>query len=227
MGKSIIHSIGLVVALCLVAAGGVVHGVLTDRWNISDDSAVLAGRFDAFPENVGDWKLASKDELTPEVVKMLECDGYLSRSYVNDNTGESVKVAVILGPSGPISVHTPEICYSSREYSIEQTRESSEIIGSDGTADQMWRLKLRANDLHAHRLAVYYGWTTDGTWQASDNPRFSFANEPYLVKVQVAGRVSQAEDDSTSSDPCSRFLKVFNSQLREHLFNVSSSADGS
>ena len=141
----------------------------------------------------------------------------LHENYVNADTGESVKVAVILGPPGPTAVHTPEICYSSREYTIEETRQAENFTAADGNSDSLWKLSLRAHDLQAHRLRVYYGWTTDGRWQADDNPRFSFAGEPFLAKIQIAGRISQT-DESSSSDPCLRFLKEFTPQLRKHLF---------
>jgi len=220
MQKSLQQAIGLAVAVALIAAGGVVHGLMTDRWGLAADSLHLAQQFDSYPQQLGVWELEETQEMSPNVLKMLECDGYLARSYVNKETGEKVTVAVILGPPGPISVHTPEICYSTREYTIETARQAEEIKGTDGEKDQFWRLTLRSNDLHAHRLRVYYGWTTDGIWKADANPRFSNASEPYLVKVQVAGRIPQAEE-STASDLCNRFLTEFTSQLREHLFTAS------
>lgn len=217
MQNSLLHTSGIVASFCLIAAGGVVHGLMSNRWERPEESKAIAERLESFPLQVGKWELKSTDEMSAKTLKMLQCDGYLARTYLNGVTRETVTVAVLLGPPGPMAVHTPEICYSSRDYSIEQPRQALEFTGSDGRSDQLWQLTLRSQDLHRHRLRVYYGWTTDGTWQASDGPRYSFAGDPFLVKLQIAGQVSQA-DDSATPDPCLRFLKEFTPQLRRHLF---------
>ncbi len=190
---------------------------MTNRWELKKEPSEIAERLASFPEQVGAWKLSGTEELSEIAIKLLECDGYLARTYVDENTGDVVKVAIVLGPAGPVAVHTPEICYSSREFAIEQTRQPTDLKAMDGSSDELWRLTLRSRDLHARRLRVYYGWSTDGTWRADANPRFSFAGEPFLVKLQIAGRISQAEE-TTSSDSCLRFLREFAPQLRSHLF---------
>ena len=225
MQNSLLHTTGIVASFCLIAAGGVVHGLMSNRWERPEESRAIAKRLESLPRQVGVWELKSSKEMSAKTLKTLACDGYLTRTYVNGVTRETVTVAVLLGPPGPMAVHTPEICYSSREYSIEQTRQAAEFTGSDGGSDQLWQLTLRSRDLHSHRLRVYYGWSTDGTWQASDSPRYSFADKPFLVKLHIAGQVSPAED-STTPDPCLRFLKEFTPQLRQHLFAASQSGQG-
>lgn len=225
MQNSLLHTTGIVASFCLIAAGGVAHGLMTNRWDRPNESKVIAERFESFPRRVGEWELKSTNEMSAKTLKMLECDGYLTRTYVNGVTRETVTVAVLLGPPGPMGVHTPEICYSSHKYSIEQPRQAAEFTGTDGESDELWRLTLRSRDLHSHRLRVYYGWSTDGTWQATASPRFSFAGDPFLVKLQIAGQVSRA-DDSTTPDPCLSFLEEFTPQLRRHLFAASQSDEG-
>ncbi len=201
------------------------HGLMSNRWGRPDESKAIAERLESFPRQVGAWELKSTDEMTAETLKMLQCDGHLARTYVNGVTSETVTVAVLVGPAGPIAVHTPEICYSSREYSVEQTAQAVEFTGTDGGSDQLWKLTLQSRDLDRHLLRVYYGWSTDGTWQASEGPRYSFAGDPFLVKLQIAGQVSPA-DDSKTPDACLRFLKEFTPQLRRHLFAASQSGQG-
>ena len=64
-----------------------------------------------------------------DTVEMLECTGNIVRTYENQRTGEVVSVFVIVGPAGPIAVHTPEICYSSQNYKSRDTRQQVAIRG--------------------------------------------------------------------------------------------------
>ena len=121
----------LIAAVVLVGtvAGGVVQrrydSRTTDKQTLERAAALLNRQL---PDRVGNWHLLAKQELSPEVVKMLRCPAHLNRVYVHDQTGDRITVAVIVGPAGPVSVHTPEICYSSRDFAIQAPRTVTKII---------------------------------------------------------------------------------------------------
>jgi hypothetical protein len=165
------------------------------------------------PLELEGWHLVRETELSKSATEMLQCKGSVRRIYENNKTGDHVSVVVLLGPSGPIAVHTPEICYSSRDYRIERDRVACEL--NDG--DQLWDLRLKANDDRNLPLRVMYGWTNNGKWQATEQPRFTFGGRPMLYKIQLAGPVPVSED----KDACKEFLAVFLPSLRGHV------ADGS
>ncbi len=192
-------------ALLSVALGGLVHGRLSHRWGEPADLVAAAELLNDFPEQFGDWRLATKESMDDSVVETLQCAGYLSRAYTNSATAESVRVAVIVGPPGPTAVHTPEICYSSRTYNLEK-RPESEKIGNEQDGDTFWSVKFRSKEAGGGELNVYYAWASDGVWRASESPRYEYGGLPFLYKIQVAGAPSPF-GVRQEEDLCKRFLQ--------------------
>ena len=131
--------------LLLVAstvAVGVVHGRLTQRWGVRPDMIGAARQLEKVPEVAGDWKMVSNAKLDPKAAEMLQCTGQLNRAYQNDKTGDRISVFVILGPMGPTAAHTPDICYSSRDYDITRERQVWKIDLPDNSSHDFWDLRL-------------------------------------------------------------------------------------
>src|SRR5262245_29906799 len=97
--------------LAVVAFSGAVHGVWTNRWAGSDGLAQAAARLEQVPLTLGDWD-GRPLEVNPREAALTEAAGYVHRQYVNRRTGSVVSVALLCGRAGPISVHTPEVCYA-------------------------------------------------------------------------------------------------------------------
>jgi hypothetical protein len=201
--------------LLLVAAGiavtvlaGVVYGRLTQRWGPVPDLVAAARQLHSFPTELGDWKLLKEDTINESVRRILNCAGDLNRQYVNRRSGDTISLAIVLGPAGPISVHTPEICYSSRAYSIATPRKQVLFTDHRGRSHAFWALTFHSNQVNADQLCVYYGWTSDGRWRAPESARFEFAGRPLLYKLQIAALAppSQANTPSDSQDACAKFL---------------------
>lgn len=208
-------SVMFLVVLGLTLMSGLVQGRLRGRWGIKADMAAAASRLESTPAKFGEWDLAASQTLGESTVKMLECAGYLCGTYRNRATGDQVNMFVLLGPTGPISVHTPDICYSSREYTIVGAREKTAVRDSNGSGAEFWKLTLRSNDLEASLLRVHYAWSDGSAWTASDNPRFQYAGRPLLYKIQVAGPASEAAAEA--EDPGQGFLRDFLPVLQKHL----------
>lgn len=198
----------LTVLLSITLLTGALHGRLTQRWGPVPDLAAAAEHLNSFPREFGDWQLLNMTPMEESTVQMLECAGYVNRQYVNRKTGETVSLAIMLGPSGPIAVHTPEVCYSSRAYSIQEPRKSISLTDSKGQVHSFWSLAFRANTLSADQLRVCYAWCENGLWEASKSPRFQFAGRPLLFKLQIAGLMPTSLSGSTATrrNPCEDFL---------------------
>ena len=54
---------------------------------------------------------------------MLSCQGYIYRGYRNEVTGDSIKLVVMVGAGAKMSVHVPEVCYESNNYTLLEDRE--------------------------------------------------------------------------------------------------------
>jgi hypothetical protein len=215
---SLALSIVLLTGLTLVSGG--MHGWMSHRWGLPPATRIAAEKLVEFPDRFGSWQLQSAEEMTEETANTLECAGYFVRAYANQDTGESVRVAVLLGPAGPIAVHTPEICYSSRAYAIREERQRVTIQNSDGSDEEFWALTFRSNDLDASLLRVCYAWSTGGPWSAPEDARFTFAGSPYLYKIQLASELAPGTDLQTS-DPCERFLQDFVPVAKRYLVEPS------
>ena len=60
-----------------------------------------------------------------------QIDGYLSRTYTNQGTGATVSLLIVGGKPGPISVHTPDICFSGAGYELKNTPMQTSITPED------------------------------------------------------------------------------------------------
>ncbi|MFM8570518.1 MAG: exosortase-associated EpsI family protein, partial [Pirellula sp.] len=118
--------LGVVSALAIILLGGVAHGVLSNRWGVAEDIQSLGKQLNSIPMEIGPWKCEEEGILDDRTIYgILEANGYISRVYVHQATGEVVNVFLVFGPKGPIAVHTPEICYSAR--AVTQTSERQSV----------------------------------------------------------------------------------------------------
>jgi hypothetical protein len=202
--------IALLVATCVV---GAVHGQLTNRWGPQPDLVAAGTLLEKMPQEIAGWVATSELPLEDNVVEMLQCKGSVSRVYEHPQTGERISVAVLLGPSGPIAVHTPEICYSSKDFRITSDRHRWSVSDTE----ELWDLRLKSNDAIGSPLRVLYGWTNDRYWHATKYPRFAYGGRPLLYKIQLAGPVPI----EGKRDAMKEFLAAFLPVLREHLIDPS------
>lgn len=192
------------VGVLITFSTGAVCGRISHRWGPVPDMVAAAKHVEELPVQIGNWKMVKSEPMSDLAVRTLMCAGYVNRTYVNQKTGDTVSLAIIVGPSGPTAVHTPEICYSSQAYSIEEPRQAVSLTGGDGQAHAFWRTVFRSSDPAAEQLCVQYGWTADGSWKASESPRFEFAGEPMLFKIQMAAPIPPGRVSETN--PCRQFL---------------------
>jgi hypothetical protein len=215
--KQLLLMIGVAALLAGTAAAGWLHGQLTNRWGHHPDSNLAAARLrQPLPVRVGHWTLERETELEPEVIRLLQCPASISRVYSHNQTGDRISVAVLLGPPGPISVHTPEICYSSHDYSITSERELATLKDVAGDEHSFWQVTFKSNGLDNARLRVLYAWTTGNRWAAAERPRFGYGGVKHLYKIQLASN-TQPGDSLEEFDPAKDFLGQFLMQLHPRL----------
>jgi hypothetical protein len=198
-----------VAALAITLVTGLVYGRWTQRWGPTPSLEAAAKRVTALPLEVGAWRMLEERAMPQLVLDTLQCAGHTHRTYVNRDTGETVRIAMIVGPSGPTSVHIPEICYSSRAYEITEPREER-FFGpgpGGGGSHSLWSLRFKSQNAGVGQLQVYYGWSTGDLWVASQSPRFEFGGSPLLYKIEVSAEMGPAEDGS-GNDPCKSFINA-------------------
>lgn len=193
------------VAIALTLLTGGVYGHWTQRWGPPPDLRTAADWLATLPHQIGDWRMLEELTLADEVTQTLECAGYVNRIYVHVNTGNQINIAIVVGPPGPTSVHTPEICYSSRAYEIVGTRERQQFHSSGGPTHSLWSTFFKSRNAGSDTLEVYYGWSYGERWIASKSPRFEFGGRSVLYKIQLASLINSVGSDNLKN-PCQNFI---------------------
>ena len=176
----------VVVGVGLTLADGVIHGRLTYRWiGTPTERLRAADRLQEIPDRCGDWEVVSSKPLGEYVRSILQFESHISRVYVNRQTQQHVQVAVILGPFGPTSTHTPDICYTSRDYRILRQRQRVSVPSEHDPTSQFWVITLRSDQMNQDTQRVYYGWSDGGPWKAPAS-RGTFRRP--ALSLQAAGR---------------------------------------
>lgn len=195
-----------VIVAGLTVASGWSHALRIHRWGTSESLQQAGKHVTTLPESLGAWRVSSKEELGEEAARILECAGAVVRNYTNEGTGQVVRLALLAGPPGPISVHTPEICYSSRNYDIQGEPTAIHPRPTpDGSSDSFWSLLLSPKDPTMGDLHVCYGWSDGTQWVAADNPRLTYGDRQFLYKLQIASE-KLAGYDADRPDACEDFL---------------------
>src|SRR4051812_4852958 len=99
-----------IAAACLLVGFGVAEGFWTDRWHQSHAAYDAGRQLAGLPLAVGDWEGAG-GELDPRQVVKAELTGSILRQYANKSNGTTVTVLLVCGRPGPVSVHTPDVCF--------------------------------------------------------------------------------------------------------------------
>jgi Protein of unknown function (DUF3485) len=179
-------SIPILVSLAMVVTLGVVHGILTDRWAQSGELQEALEGIPRVPRQFGPWK---GEDLPLEAADLarMGIKGCLLRRFQNQESHESVSLLLVCGQGGPISVHTPDICYANAGYEELGQETRQEIESSDGKKAIFIAARFgKTSGVISNQLEIFWAWSRDGIeWQVPENPRLSLARSPALYKLYV------------------------------------------
>ena len=202
-------------AAALVLFSGVVHGLWTDRWSLSDEPGASAAKLDDVPLIIGDWQgqpVEKESQLPAGVV------GYLCRRYVNARTGGAVTVVVVTARPGPACIHTPDACYVASGYKLGSL--GKHTLAGEPSAE-FWTApfyKQKAADQRT--LRIFWSWNATGAWQAPAHPRFTFARYPVLHKLYLIREMATPEEP-LDGDACLEFMKQFQPAFQRAVHGAS------
>jgi hypothetical protein len=207
--------LALSILICLTVVSGIIQGQASFRWGIPDQLLRVAAELQQCDLSSEDWRLQKRVAFDGDVLRVLKCNGFINHVYENQETGEVVAIAVMVGPTGPMVAHTPEICYPSGDYVMCEPKSMLNIAGRDDAAHhQLHATMFRCDNVHQNRLRVYYGWSIyapdkngawSTQWKSPQRPRLAYANEPFLFRVQVATVLNPVDAD-VDEDAAVRFM---------------------
>src|SRR5262249_40202823 len=130
--------------------------------------------------------------------------------------GHSVAVFLGCGRPGPLSVHTPDVCYPGAGYELAGTPIKCRIDAAP-PAD-FWAAKFEQEGVAVPGgLRIFWAWSPGTNWQAPENPRLSFARFPILYKL-YAIREAAPGAGRLDDDPATELLRQLLPELGKVLF---------
>lgn len=207
-------------AVLLLLGTAVVHGLWTDRWGDARDLETALARMDDAPLSAGPW--AGKEQpLEPEQVEQAARVGIartLRRQYIRTPGNDSASVILMGGRFGPLSVHTPDICYGGAGYVMAGKPIRCEVIRADGATAVFWTARFhKPRTAESPPLRIFWGWNAGSGWTAPDNPRFAFRRKPVLFKLYAAREMTSLSEP-LNLDPSLPFLGSWLPALDATLF---------
>ena len=199
-----------VAAVSLVLIAGVVHGFWTDRWHTSKSLEAAVANLERVPRKVGDWKAEPmKGDRSDRAVS-----GQVDLHYVNQKTGDSISLTLVCGRPGPVSIHTPDVCYGASGFKVGRKTPFTPPGFDD--AHFFTTEVTHSTAAVQRRQRIFWSWFAAGRWEAPDNPRFTFSRRlPVLFKLYVLR--DMVSDLPLDQDPCVDFLRQLLPELKKAL----------
>jgi hypothetical protein len=211
----------LVILAAVLALDGVVYGLWTNRWRSPEALERAVARLENVPEVIGAWQVDSSRVLDEREAAQAGFTGHLVRTYKNRVSGQALTVMLACGPAGPLSVHTPDVCYRGAGYDVMKTiaKRTDAPAGAE-----LWEARFgKPESTTPAELRVVWAWNVAGDWSAPDNPRFAFAGAPALYKLYVVQELMQ--DDRGADQVCADFLDQLLPELNRQLFPTGAKND--
>ncbi len=232
------QNILIAAGLAVLLGGGFAQGLMSHRWlpNTAVYNAALA--LNNIPTEIGNW--TSEDvALTDADQKIGGIAGYVQRNYRDRTTGTEVSLLLVVGESGPISVHPPTACFSGRGYNVVRQPGVLAIAKSDDESSAAAITNPVTSTNHIFNQAdfansaiddvslirVCWAWSTNGHWEAPANPRLQFASRPYLYKLYVSERWIPNGDVNQDTGAAQQFLMTALPLLSDRLESVMTSQE--
>jgi len=192
----------------VVLLAGVLHGLHTDRWGPSPGLEAAVRRLDDFPSSLGDWQ-GEPETFDPQELARGGIKGFAAYRYRNVITGDRVSLLLVCGRPGPISVHTPEVCYGGAGFEAVGGAARKEVKVDETRTLPMWTMRFKAPpSAPAAQIEVSWVWQGGNGWAAPDNPRFEFARSRVLYKLYIVRDVPTKASEA-NQDPSAAFVRRF------------------
>jgi hypothetical protein len=204
----------VVLAAALIVGGGVLHGMLSDRWGNPEELLQTARRVHDIKAEFGDWT-SREHKLDAAQLKVGEIVDHISREYVNRSTGERLSVLVICGRPGAVSVHTPDICYQGLGY-VMGHRQPFVLPYSQSTRPAEFWAAPFVKHPDPEPLHICWAWSSGQVWIAPDHPRLFFYREKALYKLYVIRRAKEL-NGPVVDDVTQAFLREFIPEVKRAL----------
>jgi hypothetical protein len=209
------RTLPVLAAFVVLLSALVAHGLWTNRWQDGAELERAAARLERVPMNLGDWE-GARLQMSSREQELAGLTGYVMRRYRNRLNGDILTVTLLCGRPGPLSAHTPEVCYPGAGFEMTGSRSRSAVRWESGARTaEFWTADFhKGGPAATEHLRIFWAWSAAGDWAAPENPRPAFGGAPVLYKVYVARRLDTANEPA-EDDPALRFLKRLLPELQK------------
>jgi hypothetical protein len=203
----------------LLVASGLAQGFLTDRWSPRAEEAIkeARARLEKIPTRVGDWdgvprRWSEFDQAEKE-------NDYITREYVNRVNHNAVGMLMAAGRSYNVwQWHTPDQCYPAKGYElVAPIAKATQALEGGGTAEFFYADFTRPRGAEPDHIRIFWSFSGDGHWLASDLPKVTFGQYASLYKFYVLRKLPRL-GEPIENDPCLDFAKLALPRLTETFF---------
>lgn len=183
------------------------------------------------PNEIGDW-VGVDQPVDEQVRKTAGADGYISRTYVNQETNERVTVWFIVGHFRNVARHTPNICYRNAGFTQVERANLQPFLVDDLPDSEFRTAKFRGpgpNGQVVHERVFWAWWkpepleegqTADDVlieWTSPEDPRlkYGFCRALYKLYFTSSTNEEEAPGESVCLDFAQEFLPVVDAELRK------------
>jgi hypothetical protein len=205
----------LILAVVVLLVGGVVHGLSSERWRSSQVLEDAAAHIDRVPMRIGDWQGRNEPD-DDEEFDQAGARRHWTRIYTHDRTQQALRVILMCGRAGRMSVHTPQMCYRGAGY--EMPEDPMRFSIDDKPSATFWTAMFTKPGVLGSDLRLFWAWNVSGAWESAQNPRWQYRGQPFLYKLYVAHDLQGASDAGPARDAGAQFLHDFIPQVEQVLF---------
>lgn len=215
MSQAMKRFLPLVAVAALAVVSGYVHGVWTDRWSHSEELEQAVARLQRVPAVIGEWR-GTAHEVDPRLIAASGTVGYQLRRYENPRTGHAAEVLIACGRGGPMSVHTPDVCYPGAGYRGGDITRHTVTPTADASPAGFLTTKFTRPSAPGTSLRVYWSWLGGAGVEAPDNARAHFAGRRSLYKIYVIQELTGGPE-RLDEESCAEFMRRLVPELERAL----------
>jgi Protein of unknown function (DUF3485) len=198
---------------------GIAHGLLTDRWFVSRQLEEFTARLANVPMDIQDWQ-GEDVTIDPRQIAQADIAAYVARRFTHSSSRIQINVLLCCGRSGPLSVHSPEICYGGVGFDKVTKLDSKFSLNDPNqiSAGEFKEATFKKAGPVPEFLEIYWAWNCKGDWEVPAEPRVAFGGQPALYKLYVVCPYSKESQLKETQDACQSFFKVLLPKLHKTLF---------
>lgn len=230
----------LVIAVVAVVAVAAYDGVINHRWVPNTEAQEYAALLGEVPKQIGPWK-GEDQEVVESNLRVAGAEGYVSRTYEHEETGERVGVWLIVGPYKHVIRHTPDVCYVQSGASPMHAGDRIYTMDVPGAATStFWTndFDYKQPGKPAWRKRVFWSWhkpteeSDEVVWSVGkddNDARRMYAATPALFKLYFTcnqGSEEQPLAESVCNDFAADFLPLVNELIKSKAAPAGDTAPG-